>query len=331
MSAVAEGARSAMDVRRLEPPDPERWDALVAEADGASIFHTSSWASVWTEEWKDARWEALVIEDDAGYAAGLGALVRRRGFWRSVDSMPFATYGGPIVRRGHPDPAGARRALLEGFREWIRSRAVLRASLAWYEGRAAEFPEDLPPVPSFTHVLALAPDFEELASRFSPSTRRLIRQAEASGLSIRPAVTPEDLRAFYEIAAETVRRRGGQPKPFSLYERIAATLVPKGLARYHLVSRESEPVAGSLHLFHEGNAVSWLPVSRESSWPLRPNNFLIAHVLESLCAAGYLEYNFGASPPDAEGLIRFKEGWGATRRPVLILERRSGLHRRLRP
>jgi hypothetical protein len=54
-------------------------------------------------------------------------------------------------------------------------------------------------------------------------------------------------------------------------------------------------------------------------------------VLESLCGAGYLEYNFGASPPDAEGLIRFKEGWGATRRPVLILERRSGLHRRLRP
>ena len=58
---------------------------------------------------------------------------------------------------------------------------------------------------------------------------------------------------------------------------------------------------------------------------------LIAQVLESLCAAGYLEYNFGASPPDAEGLIRFKEGWGATRRPVVVVERRSGLHRRLRP
>jgi CelD/BcsL family acetyltransferase involved in cellulose biosynthesis len=314
-----------------ESPSVERWDALVAASDGGSVFHTSAWASVWTGEWRDARWEALVLEDETGYAAGLPAIVRRRGFWRTIDAMPFATYGGPIVRRDHPDPAGARRALLDAFARWTLTRRVARASLAWYAGCAADFPERLPARESSTHVLPLGVPYEELAARFAPSTRRLIRQSEASGLSIRPATTPEDLRAFYDIAVETVRRRGGEPKPFSLYERIAAVLVPAGLARYHLVAHGSEPVAGSLHLFHEGTAVSWLPVSREASWTLRPNNFLIAHVLESLCAGGYLEYNFGASPPEAEGLIRFKEGWGATRRPVLVVERRSGLHRRLRP
>jgi len=322
---------SAGEVRHHEAPEPERWDALVAQAENTSIFHTAAWASVWTDEWRNARWEALVLEDDAGYAAGLGAIVRRRGFWRSVDAMPYATYGGPIVRRGHPDPAGARRAILQAFEAWIRSRRVLRAGLAWYGGCAEELPDGLSSRESFTHVLPLAADFEELAQRFSASTRRLIRQSEASGLAIRAIANDADLRAFYDIAVETVRRRGGEPKPFSLYERIAATLVPTGLARYHLVTLGEEPVAGSLHLFHEGAATSWLPVSRESFWHLRPNNFLIAHVLESLCAAGYLEYNFGASPPDAEGLIRFKEGWGAKRRPVLLFERRSGLHRRLRP
>ena len=40
--------------------------------------------------------------------------------------------------------------------------------------------------------------------------------------------------------------------------------------------------------------MNWLPVSLESSWPLRPNNFLIARTLETLCDAGYLAYNFGA-------------------------------------
>lgn len=322
---------SAGEVRHQESPEAERWDALVAQAENASVFHTAAWASIWTGEWRNARWETLVLEDDAGFAAGLGAIVRRRGLWRSIDAMPYATYGGPIVRRGHPDPGAARRALLEAFQAWIQSRRVLRAGLAWYGGCAEELPEELASRESFTHVLPLAADFEELASHFAPSTRRLIRQTEGSGLSIRPIANEEDLRAFYSIAVETVRRRGGEPKPFSLYERIAATLVPAGLARYHLVTAGAEPVAGSLHLFHQGAAVSWLPVSRESFWHLRPNNFLIAHVLESLCAAGYLEYNFGASPPDAEGLIRFKEGWGATRRPVLIFERRSGLHRRLRP
>lgn len=331
MSGEAAVVASEAGVRHEESPAPGRWDALVAGAEGASVFHTSAWASVWTGEWKDARWEALVLEDGAGYAAGLGAIVRRRGFWRTIDAMPFATYGGPIVRTGHPDPAGARRALLDAFARWASGRRVARASLASYGGSPDEAPERLHARETFTHVLPLGVAYDELASRFSPSTRRLVRQAEASGLSIRPATTPEDLRAFYEIAVETVRRRGGEPKPFSLYQRIAETLVKAGLARYHVVAHEERPVAGSLHLFHEGSAVSWLPVSRESSWTLRPNNFLIAHVLESLCAAGYLEYNFGASPPEAEGLIRFKEGWGATRRPVLVLERRSGLHRRLRP
>jgi CelD/BcsL family acetyltransferase involved in cellulose biosynthesis len=319
------------DVRHDEEPDPVRWKSLIDDGAGASVFHTAEWASVWTAEWKDARWEALVVEEGAEYAGAIGAVVRRRGFFRTIDAMPFATYGGPIVRHGHPDPDAARRSLLEAFARWTSGRRVLRAQLAWYGGHADEVPERLAPRESFTHVLPLTPDFDTLAAGFSPSSRRLIRQSEESGLEIRPIVSGDDLRAFYDLAVETVRRRGGEPKPFSLFERIQKVLVPEGLARYHLVTHEGEPVAGSLHLFHGGVAMSWLPVSRAASWHLRPNNFLIAHVLESLCTAGYLEYNFGASPPDADGLIRFKEGWGASRRAVVLAERRSGLYRRLRP
>jgi CelD/BcsL family acetyltransferase involved in cellulose biosynthesis len=329
-SGSASRASGEEAVRHLKPPDRTRWDELVEQSPGTSVFHTSAWASVWTSEWKGARWEALVLEDGSGYAAGIGAIVRPRGFWRTIDAMPYATYGGPIVRRGHPDPARVRKALLEAFERWTSGRRVLRSQLAWPGGRAEEFPDDLPHRESFTHVLPLARDYAAVAAEFVPSARRLVRQAEESGLSIRPATDPDDVRRFIALATETVRRRGGEPKPASLYERIAEILGPPGLARYHLVTHGDETVAGSLHLFHEGVATSWLPVSRAAAWHLRPNNFLVAHMLETLCASGYLEYDFGASPPDADGLIRFKEGWGAVRRPVWIAERRSGLHRRLR-
>jgi CelD/BcsL family acetyltransferase involved in cellulose biosynthesis len=315
----------------LEEPDPARWDELVAASDGSGVFHTSAWAGLWGTEWRDARWEALVVEDGAGYVAGLGAIVRQRGPFRTVHAMPFATYGGPLVRRGHPDPSGLAAALLEGFARWIGGPFVLRAELAWYGGAADAFPERLRPVESSTHVLTLGADYEEVASRFAPSTRRLVRQADESGLTIEPADTPEKIGEFYALATETVRRRGGTPKPRSLYDLVFERLVPLGLGRYHLVRHGGEAVAGSLHLFHEGVATNWLPVSRASAWTLRPNNFLIASLLETLCASGYHTYNFGASPPDAAGLIRFKEGWGARPRPVLLAGRRSGLHRRLRP
>jgi lipid II:glycine glycyltransferase (peptidoglycan interpeptide bridge formation enzyme) len=234
------------------------------------------------------------------------------------------------VRAGNIDAAGARRALLVAWARETRRWLVLRSELAWYGGMRQEMPEGLAIVEGFTHVLALTSDLDALWAGFAPSTRRLIRQGQESGLEIRAVENEEDLRAFYDLAVQTVRRRGGSPKPYSLFARIFASMVPAGLARYHLVHHGDEPVAGSLHFFHEGVAVSWLPVSRESHWHLRPNNFLIARLLETLAQGGYLEYNFGASPPDAAGLIRFKEGWGAQRRSVLLAGTRAALHRRLR-
>jgi CelD/BcsL family acetyltransferase involved in cellulose biosynthesis len=315
---------------RLVPPDAAAWDDLVAASPEATVFHTSAWAGLWTAEWKDARWEALVVRDGDGYAAGIGAIVRRRGLFETVDSMPFATYGGPIVRRSHPDRSAVRRSLLDAFARRVGRRLTVRSQLTWYAGLRDEIPESLPIEETVTHVLTLGPDYARLAAGFSPSTRRLVRQADESGLSMRVAESAGDVHTFYEMAAETVRRRGGTPKPVSLYETIFARLVPPGVARYHLVMHENRAVAASLDLFHQGVATNWLPVSRESSWHLRPNNFLVASILETLCGAGYLEYNFGASPPDATGLIRYKEGWGARPRPVLIAGRRSALHRRMR-
>ncbi len=80
------------------PPDPAAWDALVQSAPGATVFHTAAWARLWTEEWRGSKWVAHVIEDGQGYAAGMAAVVRSRGIGRTVLSMPFGTYGGPLVR-----------------------------------------------------------------------------------------------------------------------------------------------------------------------------------------------------------------------------------------
>lgn len=323
--------KQTADVVCLRPPDAAAWDDLVAASPEATVFHTSAWARLWTAHWSDARWEALALAEGAGYAAAIGVIARRRGLFETVDSMPFATYGGPIVRPGHPDPGSARRLLLEAFARRSGRRLTLRSQLTWYGGLREEIPEFLPVEEAFTHVLKLDPDYERVADGFSSSTRRLVRQADESELSMRVAETTEDLTAYYALAVETVRRRGGTPKPFSLYETVFTRLAPAGLARYHLVLHGKDVVAGSLDLFHQGVATNWLPVSREASWHLRPNNFMVASIVETLCAAGYLEYNFGASPRDASGLIRFKEGWGARPRPILVAGRRSALHRRLRP
>src|SRR5205814_2061231 len=188
-------------VQVLSPPDRAAWDALVAEAPEATVFHTSAWAELWLHEWRGARWVAFVIQDESGYAAGIPAIVRNRGIGRTVLSMPYGTYGGPILRADHPDPVSARRELLEAFARRAGSRWTLRSEITWYQGQVPEIPETLRPSESFTHVLPLTEDFEALARGFHPSARRLVRQAEESGLTIRAASGEEDVRAFYDLAS----------------------------------------------------------------------------------------------------------------------------------
>ena len=317
-------------VELVSPPDPAAWDALVAESDTATVFHTSAWARLWIAEWPGARWEAVVLPDGSGYAGALGLIIHDGPFGRRVLSMPYGTYGGPVVRRGHPDPSAVRRLLLEGYGQLVRHAWVMLSELTWFEGRRDELSADLVATDGSTHVRPLTPDFGGLLSALPHSIRSRVRQAEEHGLTVRPITDARGVRAYHALAVRTVRRLGGLPKPLSLYQRIFRSLVPEGMARYHLVEHRGQPVAGSLHFTYRGSALNWLTVSDDRKLDLRPNHLLIARVMEELCTAGYHEYNLGGSPPDAEGLIKFKEAWGGTRRPVLELRRRGMVIRLLR-
>jgi CelD/BcsL family acetyltransferase involved in cellulose biosynthesis len=270
-------------VELVSPPDPAAWDALVAASDAATVFHTSAWARLWIAEWPGARWEAVVLPEEHGYAGALGLIIHDGPLGRRVLAMPYGTYSGPIVRRDHPDPSAVRRLLLEGYAQLVRHVWVMLSELTWYEGRRDELPADLVASEAFTHVRHLAADADALMGALPLSVRSRIKQAE-----------------------------------------------PLGLARYDLVEQRGIPIGGSLHFTFRGSAINWLTVSDERKWDLRPNHFLIARVMRDLCAAGFREYNLGGSPPEAEGLIKFKEAWGAERRSVLEVRRRGMVYRMLR-
>jgi len=316
-------------LERVSPPDPAAWDALVAEAEGATVFHTAAWARLWLATWPGSRWEAVVVREGPSYVGGLGAIVRPGVLGRTLLAMPFATYGGPIVRRGHDDPAALRRRLLEGYAALIGSGRTLFSELTWYEGNAAELPATLAVEPAFTHVRRLDDDFEALMASLDHAVRARVRQAIEYGLTVRPVTDAAGVGLYHQLALRTMERRSGRPKTLALYQWIFEHLVSAGLARYDLVEHQGVAIAGSLHLLHRGVGMNWLTVSDERHWKLRPNNLLIATVMRELCAAHYREYNLGGSPAGAAGLIRFKEGWGATRRTVLQARTRGLVHRLL--
>jgi lipid II:glycine glycyltransferase (peptidoglycan interpeptide bridge formation enzyme) len=60
-----------------------------------------------------------------------------------------------------------------------------------------------------------------------------------------------------------------------------------------------------------GHVFNWLTVSKAEFLDHRPVELIDASVIEWAVKNGNSVYNFGASPPDAVGLIKFKEKWGA--------------------
>ena len=221
----------------------------MADAQASTVFHTSAWARLWLETWPGSKWEALVVREGPAYVGGLGAIVREGVLGRTVLAMPFATYGGPIVRRGHDDPSAVRRRLLEGYAARVRSGRTLVSELTWYEGNAAEVPANLPAEPAFTHVRELDDDFEALMAALDHAARARVRQAVEYGLTVRRVTDAAGVSLYHQLAIRTMQRRSGRPKALALYQRIFEQLVPAGLARYDLVDHQGVAIAGSSAAF----------------------------------------------------------------------------------
>jgi CelD/BcsL family acetyltransferase involved in cellulose biosynthesis len=312
-----------MRLARVSPPDGSAWASLLGAAERASVFHTAEWARLWTAEWPGARWEALVIEDGTGYAAALPFISRSRIFGRTIASMPYGTYGGPIVRAGLADAPRVRGELLGAFAGVLGAGMLHRGELSWEAGALAEVPPTLHASEGFTHVRSLTRDYAAVMAEFRPTIRARMRQAEEQGLTLHAATDAADVRAYYAMVLDTLKRRRARPKPLALYQRVLEALVPAGLARFDLAMHGETPIGGSLHLLYRGVAVNWLTVSYHAHLRLRPNHFLISRVIQSLCGSGYREYNLGGSPVDATELIQFKEGWGAEKRAVIEVRREA--------
>jgi lipid II:glycine glycyltransferase (peptidoglycan interpeptide bridge formation enzyme) len=104
---------------------------------------------------------------------------------------------------------------------------------------------DIQPVVA-TLELDLAPDEGTLFAALEKDTRWSVRQAERRGVSVRDAGGDADLRALYDLYAETGERAGFITRTWDYYRRMWGTLVAAGHARVRLAEKDGAAVAGAL-------------------------------------------------------------------------------------
>jgi hypothetical protein len=299
----------AASFQRIDPLlDPE-WDLLIAQHPNASIFHTSHWARVLSETYgftpeyyfRNAEGTAEAI-----CLMGIDSWLRgRRG-----KSLPFSDRCEPLLSAG--SDFGSLVEFLRSVGQakgWksIELRGVPlgieKASTAFYE-----------------HTLQVGPDSASLFEGLEGSVRRAIRKAEKSGLRVSIENGLDAIRSYYELHCLTRKKHGMPPQPFLFFKNIYLHLLAEGFGFVALAKLDGQAIAGAIYFTAGKKAVYKFGASNSQMDSLRPSNLVMWKAIEHLAKSGCAVLDFGRTSMFAEGLRRYKLGWGTKENPLYYLK-----------
>jgi hypothetical protein len=322
-----------MTIDIIDPIAYPGWDQQVLRLSGCSFFHSCAWARVLSESY-GFRPLYFTIFDGGLLSACLPVmeidsfLTGRRGV-----SLPFTDYCEPLVSADGQFEELLRKVTAYGISNGWKSLELrggssflgcnpssstyLLHTLELSPGRAHSANPQLnlssqpSNFPSFQSS-GSAPPF----STFRQSTKRNIRKALASGVSVQITTTKEAIRQFYRLNQITRREHGLPPQPYRFFEEIHEHVISKGQGFVTLALHENATIAASVY-FHFGAAAIYKYGASDKRYQhLRPNNLVMWVAIRRCIQDGCTSLSLGRTDLDGDGLRQFKMGWGASEQSI---------------
>jgi len=275
---------------------------MLLDAQGYSFFHSSTWAKSLSETYKfeplyfavfsDKRFAALVPFMDI-----TSILTGKRGV-----SLPFTDFCEPIFEEG------------TRFREFFDFIINYGRGRDWkfIEIRGAKhfFQEEIPYISYYTHNLNLLSDEDHLFASFSDSTRRNIRKANQSSVTLGIRTSMDSMKIFYRLHALTRKYHGLPPQPFIFFQKIYEYIILKQMGFVATASINNKVIAASVFFIFGEKAIFKYGASDRKYLQFRPNNLLFWETIKWLKQNGYKDLSFGRTDIENQGLRKFKLAFG---------------------
>jgi hypothetical protein len=222
-------------------------------------------------------------------------------------SVPFADHCEPLV-----DTAEVFEALLSGARrEAIASRAryvELRPITT-----AHNVPQNTEPSTSYwLHQLDIRGSLDGIFSGLHKNCiQRKIQRAEREALSYDEGCSDALLEGFYQLVILTRRRQLLPPQPRIWFRTMITCMGDK--LQLRLALKDKRPVAGVLTLRHKGTMVFKYGCSDAQFHHCGGMPMLLWRSIQDAKKDGLQVFDFGRSDWLDEGLVTFKDRWGAQR------------------
>jgi CelD/BcsL family acetyltransferase involved in cellulose biosynthesis len=297
------GRAVAASVHVVNPGQASNWGASLADFSDYSFFHSAAWAK--TLEGAYGYRPVYLTVEDGGIVRGVlplmevdSELTGRRGI-----GLPFTDECGPL----YDDCAWAYRM--------VQSAVALGKSRGWnfveFRGGRELFPSAPPAVSFYGHRLDLEAGEDALFARMDSSTRRAIRKAEKSGLTVTVSSGLDALKTFYSLHCKTRQKHGLPPQPFGFFSSIFRHILSRDLGMVVVAHWQDRPVAASVYFQWGAQAVYKFGASDDTFQQFRGPSLVMWEAIKRLRRHGARTLDLGRTSIDHEGLRRFKLHWGA--------------------
>ena len=314
-----------LTITEVDPWKDSRWESFVLRHSEATVYHHPAWLAALQREYRQ-RTLFLACEDADGVLRGIFPLLYTRGLplkggpmtGPRLSSLPRTPLAGPLALDSSALSAlvreAQRRASTHRPSLWLQIKAEAENVNEGVEGVARKPWREsyIVPLAGVAGQPYRIPD-----SQNRSAIKRAINKAVAGGVRTRPAETVDELRVWYRLYLETMRRNVVPARPWRFFLALWEFMRPKGLMRLLLAEHQSDSgarIIGGHLFFYFGATVTYaFGASSAGDFALRPNDIIMGQAINDASEAGYRFVDLGEVPEGDENLGRFKSKWGAER------------------
>jgi Acetyltransferase (GNAT) domain len=297
-----------MNVYEIDPTTDERWEDFLHDHPQASIFHTRGWLEALRRTYGYSPLALTTSTPNSPLTNGI-PLCKITGWFgrRRLVALPFSDHCVPLVESTEQLTCllGYLREKVEGER-WsfvqIRANEAVVAS-PWDRDHRDTL---------VLHELDLRPTVDDIFQGFHPScVQRKIRRAGRENLAYQEGRSEALLKAFYSLLLKTRRRHGVPPQPFEWFLNLIAYLGEA--VKIRVAFNRGLPIAGIVTLCYKRTMMYKYGCSSSRFTALGGMQFLLWNAIQEAKTKNIPIFDMGRSEVENQGLVLFKDRWGATR------------------
>jgi hypothetical protein len=300
-------------VYTLDPLRDPRWAEFISHHSDATTFHSVPWLEAIQRTYGYSPIVYTTCPPSKTLSNGIVfCLINSWITGRRVVSLPFSDHCEPLLDTVDSAAAISRelkKASDKGRWKYIELRP--RREMPCFEGMTME-------PACYLHMLDLAPTTDEIFSRLHKSALQAsIKRAVRDGVEYQCGNSESLLKAFYRLTTQTRRRQQLPPQPIQWFRNLISCMGERLKIRVAF-SRGTE-IASILTLQYGSTIVYKYGCSDSRFNKLGATPFLLWNMISEAKKAGMTCVDFGRTDADNQGLLTFKDRWGAKHSPLVYV------------